>query len=313
MKPQPIQAPNLKKEIWRCLIDRGMTQRKAAQTLGVSRYQVRQAAQIWLHEGWVKKDPKGGYVPTKHAPKSMRVLWADPPEGSPLQPLAKGAQFAVPGSVRVHRGKLKASLARGVEVEALPYWEGCKASRGLVYHRFVLPCKTEAGFVGVPVQVIQPKDPRKPFTVVVQSANIMARAAAITDLGVQGTLSFVRDSVASLLASWLGEKGAELGALSWVGLDRESLEVAQEAKEGARVGGDVQRDFVAVDKSDSFTPFRKEEEQTLEAFVTLRRLEAQVDMMETTVQRMAAILERVVQSGTEQGELVSAILEKMIK
>ena len=298
-----------KERVWLALTRHPMTERETAQLARVSRWKVRNLKAGWLALGWLKPRQGGGVVVTDQAPKSLREGWAATPQGSPLHPPVPRVHN-VGDATRVHRGKLKADLARSVDVATLDWWDSAKAApNGVVYHHFVLPCKTTAGMVGVPVQVIQPKRLDRAFQVVVQSANIMAREAALVDLGRDGTLAWVLDAMTGLVRSWLRANADKLGPLQWTGLDREDLEVAIEAHPRARVGGDVQRDFVAVDKSDRYTPFAKEEEQTLTAFLRLRQLEADVTQLEGGQDRVAALLERLVPSVSEQMDGLTAAVE----
>lgn len=311
--PAPVQGRSEKERVWRALVDREATQRKAAELAGCSRWKVRDMAARWVAQGWLIKRQRGGYRPTSKAPKDLRPGWAVTPSGSPLNPHAPFAH-RVGDPARIHRGKLRADLARDVDPSCLSWWEGCRpGANGVVYHRYVLPCKTSTGLVGVPMQVIQPKRLDRPWTLIIQSANVLARESALIQLSHAEVLEWVRTSMDGLLRSWLGDEAQHLGALAWTGLDREDLEVAWEAQPAAQVGGDPQRDFAAVDKSDRFTPWDKEEEQNLTAYLRLRQLEQQVQLLEGGQNRIVELLERILPATAEQLDGLAAALEVLAK
>lgn len=310
-EPEPVKGRTEKERIWRALVDRGVGQREAAKLARVSRWKVRNALAGWLASGWVVKKHGGGVKPTAKAPKDLRPGWADTPQGSPLHRQAPYAPTAGEPA-RIHRGKLKAQLARDVDPSALEWWEGSKpGANRVLYHRFVLPCKTSSGLVGVPVQVIQPRRLDRPHTLVVQSANVMARESALVELDHGGVLAWVRDAMQELVGSWLGQHAARCSPLEWTGLDREDLEVAYPARAAAQVGGDPQRDFAAVDKSDRFSPWDKEEEQNLTAYLRLRHLEGQVALLEAGEHTVADLLERILPSITEQLDGLRAAVKEL--
>lgn len=312
-KPAPVRGRSEKERVWRALVDRGASQREAAELAGVSRWKVRNWLTAWVANGWLVKRERGGVKPTEKAPKDLRPGWADTPQGSPL---ARRLPYAPTAGepARIHRGKLKARLARDVEPAELEWWEGSRpGANGVLYHRFVLPCKTSSGLVGVPVQVIQPKRLDRPHTLVVQSSNVMARESALAGQERGAVLAWVRDAMQELIGSWLGELAGEATPLEWTGLDREDLEVAYPARPEASVGGDPQRDFAAVDRSDRFSPWEKEEEQNLTAYLRLRGLEAQVRVMEQGQQQIADLLERVLPSTTEQLDGLRAAVAELAR
>ncbi len=307
-KPAPVKGRSEKERVWRALVDRSASQRETAELASVSRWKVRNYITGWLASGWLVKRDGGGVKPTNKAPKDLRPGWADTPQGSPLNRRLPYAPTAGEPA-RIHRGKLRAVLSRGVDPSGLEWWEGSKpGANRVLYHRFVLPCKTSSGLVGVPVQVIQPARVDRPHTVVVQSANVMARESALVGLERSEVLLWVRDAMQELVGSWLGECAGEASALEWTGLDREDLEVAWPARREAQVGGDPQRDFAAVDRSDTFSPWEKEEEQNLTAYLRLRNMEAQVAMLEQGQQQIADLLERVLPSTAEQLDGLRAVV-----
>lgn len=300
----------VQERVWLLMVRENLSERAVAKMARASRWKVRELKAKWITLGWLKARKGGGVVVTDEAPKNLRDGWAATPPGSPLAPPQRAKRIG--DAARVHRGKLSADLDRSVDPASLDWWEAAKAqATGVIYHRYVLPCRTSMGIVGVPVQVIQPKRLDRPFKVVVQSANIMAKEANLVSMGREEALVWVLESMTVLVHGWLGEDAALLGPLSWVGLDREDLEVAVQASRAAPVKGDVQRDFVAVDKSDRFSPFSKEEEQTLTAFVVLRGLERDVALLMDGQSRVAQLLERVIPSVTEQVDGLAAAVEAL--
>lgn len=311
----PLPVGNVPKveRIWKALVDRGCSQRQAMKMACATRWEVRSWTDKWEAMGWIVKLQRGGVRPTEKAPKTLRKGWAATPTGSPLQPPAPYVH-RVGDPSRLHRGKLMGNLDRSVNAAGLEHWEGSKPNhQGVIYHKFVVPCKTSSGLVGVPIQIIQPKRLDRDMRLIVQSANIMAREATIVDLGREGTLQWVLEAMTGLVRSWLRGDAQHLDGLRWVGLENEDLEVAQEALPGAKVGGDPQRDFVAVDKSDTYTPFHKEEEQNLTAFIRLRQLEKTVEQMEAGQDRLATLLDRIGQASTEQIDQLAAIAEQLAR
>lgn len=311
--PAPVGNESTKTRIWRAMVEGGCSQREAAKKARCSRWIVRNEIEKWVAMGWLVKLRRGGVRPTEKAPKNLREGWAATPQGSPLEPHAPFVR-GIGTASRLHRRKLMAELGRCVDPVRLQYWERSKPNHlGVIYHKFVVPCKTASGLVGVPIQIIQPKEIGQPFGLIIQSVNLMARESEIVGLGVEGTLLWVREAMDHLVRSWLRDDAGHLGPLRWLGDGKEEMEVAQEAQPGAPRGGDPQRDFVAVDDSEEYTPFNGEEEQKLSAFVRLRRTENTVQRLEEGQDRLTALLERLAEASTEQIDQIAAIAEHLAK
>lgn len=317
-EPRPVGKRPEAERVWRALVEMGLGQRKAALHADVKRATVRKYFDRWMACGWTVKKQGGGLRPTDKAPENLREGWAATPQGSPLHP-HESYVSGVGRPSRLHRGKLSASLERDVDLSGpqSQWWESSKPGpNGVIYSVYILPCKTDAGVVGVPVQLIQPSRLDKPLRVVIQSANAMVYEADLVAMDRGEVLAWVKEAMTGLLCSWLGDQESKLGPLKWVGLEKEDLEVAQEAMRGAKVQGDVQRDFVAVDKSrDKFKPkeWAKEEEQSLRAFLRLRHLEKEVELLRDGLDRTTGILETITRTSTEQFDQLAAIAEYLVK
>lgn len=300
--------------IWRCYVERRMGLDKTRKELNLSLWKVRQTVERWVYAGYVVKAAKGGGIATQKGTKWMDSVAMRTPKGSPLEAPHLAPLRGVDPH-RVHRGKLKAYLDRDVVVDSLPYHAGasareCKAG-AIVWNRFVLPCDTGFGTLGVPVQVVSPTSANKPHTVVVQSCNLLVDGDVLGEMSRQEALDCVRDAMQRVLDAWLGD--AKASRLQWTGLDKEDLEVGWQAQADAPVGGNPQRDLVAVDTGSNGSPWPKEEEAALRGYQRLARLEVGQRNLEASQSRIVAALEELQASSAEQFDALAAAVEMLTK